>query len=170
MKENTMFKSIITPALIALSLAGAASAGQVSTDAQLAGSAGVAAGQYTTTELQSIIDARLDNDQTALNYYLSGANRSETKGDSSGQLAMLVGVAPGAYSASELQMILDAKRDNEPSQAAFVISGVNRKAVDAVGTVTDGKAQIAASLGLNPADYTLAQLAALDAERLAKNN
>ena len=42
MKENTMFKSILTPALIALSLAGVANAGEVSTDAQLAASAGVA--------------------------------------------------------------------------------------------------------------------------------
>ena len=169
MKEIQMFKSIITPALFALSLAGAASAGQVSTDAQLAGAAGVAAGQFTATELQSIINARLENNQTALNYYLSGANRSENKGDSSGQLAKLAGVAPGAYSASELQMILNAQRNNEPEQAAYVISGANRKAVDAVGTVTAGKAQIAALLGLNPADYTLAQLVALDAARLTAN-
>ena len=119
--------------------------------------------------MQSIINARLENNQTALNYYLSGANRSENKGDSSGQLAKLAGVAPGAYSASELQMILNAQRNNEPEQAAYVISGANRKAVDAVGTVTAGKAQIAALLGLNPADYTLAQLVALDAARLTAN-
>lgn len=169
MKETKMFKSIITPALIALSLAGAASAGQVSTDAQLAGAAGVAAGQFTSAELQSIIDARRDNDQTALNYYLSGANRSETKGDSSGQLAKLVGVTPGAFSASELQMILNAQRNNDPEQAAYVISGTNRKAGDTVGTVTAGKAQIAAGLGLNPADYTLAQLAALEAAQYSEN-
>lgn len=164
-----MFKSIITPALIALSLAGAASAGQVSNDAQLAGAAGVAAGQYTAAELQLIINARRDNDNTALNYYLSGTNRAETTGDSSGQLAKLAGVAPGTYSASELQLIINANRENEPDQAAFIISGTNRKAVDAVGTVTAGKAQFAAELGVNAADYTLAQLVALNAERLSDN-
>lgn len=164
-----MFKSIITPALIALTFAGAASAGQFSNDAQLAGAAGVAAGQYSAAELQTIINARKNNDQTTLNYYLSGANRSETAGDASGQLAKLAGVTPGAFSARELQMILDAQRSNDPDQVGFILSGANRKAVDAVGTVTPGKQQLAASLGLNAADYTLAQLVTLDAARMSGN-
>ena len=68
-----MLKSILTPALIALTLAGsgAAFAAQPTSDAQLAASAGVAAGQYTAAELQAIIDARRDNDTSALNFPVS---------------------------------------------------------------------------------------------------
>ena len=64
MKDDEMLKSILTPALIALSFAasGAAYAASPTADAQLAASAGVAAGQYTAAELQSIITARRDND------------------------------------------------------------------------------------------------------------
>jgi hypothetical protein len=165
-----MLKSVLTPALIALSLAGAAHAGEVSTDAQLAGAAGVAAGQYTVAELQSIYNARVDNNQTALNFYLTHGNRSTADGDAANQLAKLAGVEPGKYNANELQAIINAQRDMQPEVVKYIVSGENRVNNDAVGTVTPGKAQIAARLGLNPADYTLSQLVALDAQSLSKNN
>ena len=164
MKEIKMFKSILTPALIALTFAstGAAFAASPSSDAQLAASAGVTAGEYTAAELQSIIDARRDNNMSALNFYLSGANRTgDAQGDSSGQLAKIAGVAPGTYSASELAMIIEAQKDHNTSKAAFVLSGANRRVAADASVVTPGEAQIAASLGLDPAQYTLAELTRL---------
>lgn len=163
-KETNMLKSILTPALIALTLAGsgAAFAASPSADAQLAASAGVAAGQYTPAELQAIIDARRDNDTSALNYYLSGSNRTApAQTDAAGQLANLAGVAPGTYSASELALIIEARKDNDAEQAAFILSGKNRAASAEASAVTPGEAQIAASLGLDPAQYTLAELTRL---------
>jgi hypothetical protein len=166
MKEMQMLKSILTPALIALTLAGAgaAYAASPSADAQLAASAGVAAGQYTAAELQAIIVARRDNDTSALNFYLSGANRTAAaQSDAAGQLANLAGVAPGTYSASELALIIEARRDNDAGRAAFILSGKNRTVSAEAAAVTPGEAQIAASLGLDPAQYTLAELTRLSA-------
>lgn len=159
-----MLKSILTPALIALTLAGsgAAFAAQPTSDAQLAASAGVAAGQYTAAELQAIIDARRDNDTSALNYYLSGANRSgAAQSDASGQLANLAGVAPGTYSASELALIIEARKDNDAARAAYILSNTNRSTAAEAAAVTPGEAQIAAALGLDPAQYTLSELTRL---------
>jgi hypothetical protein len=164
-----MLKSILTPALIALSLAGVASAGEVSSDAQLAGAAGVAANQYTAAELQNIINARRDNDQTAVNFYISHADRAEAHGDAGDQLAKLAGVAPGKYSASELQLIINAQAKNDLDDVSAILSGASRVSVDGTGTVSAGKAQLAAALGLNPADYTLAQLTALDYDNSSSN-
>ncbi|MGV8953895.1 MAG: hypothetical protein ACOH2M_22545 [Cypionkella sp.] len=170
MKENDMFKSILTPALIALSLASVANAGEVSTDAQLAASAGVASNEYTAAELQNIVSARRDNNQTVVNFYVSHANRNQTQGDAGNQLAKLAGVAPGTYSASELQLIINAQAKNDTQDISAILTGANRADVDGVGVVTPGKAQLAASLGLNPADYTLAQLAALDFAKTSSMN
>ncbi len=164
MKENIMLKSILTPALIALSLAGAAHAAQPSNDAQLAASAGVAVGQYSVSELQLIIEARKENDASALSYYLSGVNRADRgNGDSSGQLAKLAGVQSGSLTAAELTNLNEARNENDADQVAFILSGKGREAPAAADVVTPGKAQLAAALGLDPAAYTLSQLAALTA-------
>lgn len=162
-----MFKYILTPALIALTLAGAAHAAQPSRDVHLAAAAGVPAGQYTAAELQSIIDARRENDQARLNFYLSGANRAAAtvQGDSAGQLAKLAGVEPGQFSASELELIANARRENDRDAAAFILSGGIRAVPAAAEVVTPGEAQLAASLGLDPAAYTLAELITLAADR-----
>ncbi len=169
MKENIMLKSILTPALIALTFAGSAFAAETSTDAQLAGAAGVAAGQYTSAELQNIIEARRENDTTALNFYLKGGDKAAAAQDSSGQLAKQAGVAEGTYTVAELNRIIKAKIDNDRETVAYVVSGTNRTAPDAAGTVTPGKAQIASLLGVNAADYSLAQLVAMEAAVNADN-
>jgi hypothetical protein len=171
-KDTRMFKYIVTPALIALTLAGAANAASPSSDAQLAAAAGVEAGAYTAAELVAIIEARKENDVTKLNFYLSGANRAaaEVKGDSAGQLAKLAGVQPGAYSASELEMIVAARKENDRDRVAYVLSGTNRIAPAAAEVVTPGEAQLAASLGVDPAQYTLAELTKLAALKTASND
>ncbi|MEO5619762.1 MAG: hypothetical protein ABIQ85_02485 [Cypionkella sp.] len=163
-----MLKSILTPAFIALSLAGAASAATVSNDAQLAGEAGVAAGQYSAAELQNIINARRANDESVVNFYVSGTNRTQGTGDAAGQLAKTAGVAAGSYATSDLQLIINAQRENKPNDVAYILSGADRaKTAD---SSTAGKAQLAGALGVNAADYTLAQLVALDAARNSNDN
>jgi hypothetical protein len=164
MRVKTMLKTILTPALIALSLAGAANAAQTSTDTQLAGAAGVAAGQFTTAELQNIITARRENDANTVQFYLTHTNRTETTGDASGQLAKLAGVAQDKYSANELQCLITAKTNNDAQTIAFITSGADRNTTDNLSTVSAGKAQLAGALGLNPADYSVAQLVILDAQ------
>ena len=161
-----MFKSIITPAIAAILLTGTAFAGSLSSDNQLALSAGVQPGQYTAAELVNIIEARRENDSSALNFYLSGENRvSETKVvQGTGQLAEIAGVEPGKYTAAELLNIITARSDGDTGTAAYFLSGENRKAVSPASAVTPGEAMLAASAGVDPAQYTLAELIAMQNE------
>ena len=158
-----MLKSFVTPAIVALLLTGAASAQTVSSDAQLAAAAGVPAGQYTAAELQVIERARNDNDAATLNFYLSGENRTAAGNvtDAGGQLAKLAGVADGSYSPAELVNILNARSDNDAIRLAYYLSGQDRVAPPSASAVTRGETQLATSLGVDPAQYTLAELAVM---------
>ena len=163
-------KTLLASAAILAAISGAALAsspvpGVSAGDAQLALTAGVEPGRYSRAELIRILDAKRENDAGAVQYYLSGANRTSAAGnDSAGavQLALTAGVEPGAYSVPELIQIIDAKRENDTELLNFILSGANRQG-EGEG-VSPGKAQLAASLGLNPADYTLAELAVLTAD------
>lgn len=160
-----MLKSILTPALVALSLAGVANAAEPASNSQLAAYAGVADGQYSAAELQSIITAKADGNTSALNYYLSGANRSsENVNDASGQLAAQAGVESGKYTAAELSLILNSSKEYDRDRVAFIVSGDSRATSAAAENVSAGEAQLASALGVNPADYTLAQLIAMTAD------
>ena len=162
MKDMKMLKSILTPALIALSLAGAANAAQPAGDAQLASIAGVPAGQYTTAELQQIIIAQQDHDTATEKFYLSGANRTTAPAvDSSGQLAALAGVTSGDYTAAELAQIIDARNEHDRDRVAYITSGTNRASNGTAGSVSEGDAQIAAAFGVDPTQFTSAQLSAM---------
>lgn len=82
----------------------------VSQDIHLAGLAGVAPGQYTVNELQRLIEARRTNDDTLVNFILSGENRKATNptGTASvgkAQLAAALGVQASDYSLNELVKI-----------------------------------------------------------------
>lgn len=163
-------KTLIASAAILAALSGAALAsspvaGVNAGDAQLALTAGVEPGRYSRAELIRIIDAKRDNDQTAVQYYLSGANRASSAGnDSAGavQLALSAGVEPGVYTVAELIQIIDAKRENDEERLNFILSGTNRQG-ESEG-ISAGKAQLAATLGVNAADYTLAELVALTSD------
>ena len=161
-----MFKSIITPAIAALLLTGSAFAGSLSSDAQLAHSAGVQPGVHTAAEMVNIIEARRENDTSALNFYLSGQNRvAEAKvTQGTGQLAEIAGVEPGKYTAAELLKIIAARQDGDTASALYVLSGENRKAASPASAVTPGEAMLAASAGVDPAQYTLAELIAMQNE------
>jgi len=86
------------------------------------------------------------------------------------QFAAALGVDAARYSLAELISIEGARRDNEPQTEAFFLSHQNRDVRGGVGEVSHGKAQLAASLGVNAADHSLSELVALDATRHGNDN
>lgn len=131
-------------------------------DVQLAQIAGVQPGKYSRAELLNIIDARSDNDEQALSFYLSGANRASGQASdaSLAQLAGPAGVSADGYSASELARLTDARRENDAAAVSFIVNRAAKAPLPAEA-VTPGEAQLAALVGVDPADYTLAELVAL---------
>lgn len=164
-----MIRNLTASALILAALTGAAAASSAQPrlnagDVQLAHSAGVEPGRYSRAELINIIDARQDGETSRLNYVLSGANR--TSGAATGtagldQLAASAGVEPGQFTANELQRLIIAKAEGDTNEVRFVVSGNARAAANPAAVVTPGEAQLAAAIGVDPAQYTLAELIAL---------
>lgn len=160
-------KTLVLSAVIASLLSGAALAGvalpvpNASSDAQLAASAGVQPGVYTAAELQAIIDAKRDNDSRKAAFYVSGANRAapaaNTEGAGLDQLAQAAGVQPGQYTQAELVGIIEARKENDAVQLNFWLTHANRATPDA-NPSNPGKVQLAKTLGVNPDDYTMADL------------
>lgn len=160
-----MFRNFTASALILAALTGAAAAssaqpGLNAGDVQLALSAGVEPGKYSRNELIAIIDARENGETSRLNFFLSGANRAtEVMGDA--QLAAAAGVEPGLFTANELQRLIAARSEGDTVTERFILSGENRRAPNPAEVVTPGEAQLAASIGVDPADYTLSELVAM---------
>ncbi len=157
---------ILASTIAAAALTGAANASSTLAatgpgDVQLAYSAGVEPGKYSRAELVGIIDARRENDAQALNFYLSGANRvqSDASPEALAQLAGAAGVS-GGYSATELQRLVDARRENDANAVAFIVNRAAKPAA-AAEVVTPGEAMLAALVGVDPAQYTLAELVAM---------
>lgn len=80
------------------------------------------------------------------------------------QLARQLGVAPGAYTVSQLMQLQSAKDDNDSTRFNFILSqsGVeaSRNSSD-IGSVNAGAAQIAAQLGVSASAYSLSDLVRL---------
>ena len=159
-----MLKNIVTPALLSLVLAGTAFAAQPSRDAQLAAAAGVEAGVYTAAELNNIIDARQENDLERLAYFLNFENRKEGSVIADGQLAASAGVAAGEYIAAEVQAIIAAREDGDAAALEYYTSLTNRTPAAPAEAVSEGEAQLAALLGVDPTKYTLAELSLMKFE------
>ena len=156
--------ALILAALSGAAVAASAQPGLNAGDVQLALSAGVQPGQYSRAELISILEARQDGETTKLNYYLSGANRDTTTDLNSAGLAQLAasaGVEAGRFTANELQILVEAREEGDTVAANFILSGANRAAPNPAEAVTPGEAQLAAAVGVDPAQYTLAELVAL---------
>lgn len=158
---------LLTSTLVLAALTGAASAASLQPrytagDAQLAQLAGVAPGEYSRVELINILEARRENDANRLDYYLSGANRSTGTADPAAvaQIAAEAGVSGGDYSVNELQRLIDARRDGDTTTIDFILNRAAKPANPAEA-VTPGEAQLAAAIGVDPAQYTLAELIAL---------
>ena len=163
-------KSILALSLVALTapLAGTAFAGQGAD--QLAAQLGVPVGTYSVAQMIQLQEARRDGDKAAealiLNQGPNSVSRSSMSGDAAtsagaAQLARLVGVAPGAYSVNEMIRLQDAISENDVGAIAFILGGSNGgNTGNDIGVVTTAKTQLAASLGLDPAAHTTADLVA----------
>lgn len=131
---------------------------------QLAAKLGLNADAYSVTELNIIDRALQEGDANTANLYLKGGNRvasgnSVTAG--SAQIAANLGLDPSKYSLAELTIIDSARKAKNDDLAAFYTSGRNRDIRGGIGEVGEGKAQLAASLRVNPADYSLSELTRL---------
>lgn len=160
-------KSIFVLSVVALTapFAGTAMAG--SGAAQMAAALGVPAGAYSTIQLIQLQDARRQGDAFTAAFILGQSKASVSRSTMSGvtqgaeQLARLVGVAPGAYSANDLIRLQTAISENDSQAIAFILGGSDTgNTTNDIGSVTPGKAQIAAALGLDPAAHTTADLVA----------
>ena len=169
---------ILTLSTIALATAlsaGVASAQSVNPGvAQLAAEAGVPAGALSTNDLYRLIEAQRSNDDATVRFLLdrvAGSTNVSTMGanvSNDVQLARSAGVAPGLYSASDLIDIEEARREGDTSALNILLSGAKYSPETARSDA--GKAQLAASLGVNAADYSLAELTVLRAEMEAIRN
>ncbi|NEX47684.1 hypothetical protein [Pseudotabrizicola algicola] len=140
--------------------------------AQLAAIAGVSPNAFTQAQLIQLIEAQRDNDDITVDFILSQAAGADvTRSDmgtvsASGdaQLAASAGVEPGRFTANELQLLIEARQQNDNEMVDFILSGANR-AQSGTSVVTPGQAQLAASLGVDASQYTFSELTALYAER-----
>lgn len=164
-------KSILTLSFVALTapFAGMAVAGPGAD--QLAALLRVPAGAYTVSQMIQLQDARREGDKAAEAFILSQGKGTVTRSDKSDgaaisagaeQFARSLGVAPGVYSLNELIDLQDAVKENDRQAIAFILGG--REGADTtgdIGVVTPGKAQLAAALGLDPAEHTTAELVSM---------
>ncbi|SLN12945.1 hypothetical protein PSA7680_00226 [Pseudoruegeria aquimaris] len=76
------------------------------------------------------------------------------------QMSYEAGVTPGIYDVAQLQRLQDAISDNDKEAVAFILSQGADTSVNTLdgASVNGGKAQLAAEAGVNPADFTIAQL------------
>lgn len=157
----------IAAALVLATAAGAASAQGLNPGlVQQSNLLGVAPGSLTATELSQLAEAKRDNDTSRIDAILSGARVSKSSmGAASGnagiaQIEAQLRVAPGQFSATELSRLTEARRSGDTTTEAAILSGATRAVSDAA-SLNAGKVQLAAQLGVNPADYTLSQLVGL---------
>ncbi len=133
---------------------------------QLAASIGVEPGQYTLAELVALQAAIDDNDQQLIRAIQEGRVETATAADvtpGQAELAQSLGVDPSEYTLAELAQLRDARATGNAGLEAQVLEG-DAGAVSGSG-ITDGHAQIAASLGLDPADYSFSELVRIKASR-----
>ncbi|MDR7123574.1 hypothetical protein [Pseudotabrizicola sp. 4114] len=128
---------------------------------QLAAQAGVSANDYTQSQLIQLLQAQKDNDQARIRFIMSQAGEGTGAASTDVQLAAAAGVEPGRFTINELQLLIEAKRDNDTQMTNFILSGQNRANGKPAEVVTPGKAQLAAVLGVDASQYTLTELTAL---------
>ena len=159
-------------ALAAALTGGAAIAQSVSPGAvQLANIAGVEPGLYTNAQLIRLIDAQRNDDTNTIRFILSQGTSDVTRSDMGGvtpgaaQIAASLGVQPGTLSLNELIRLDAALAENDEHTADYIRAGQPGPS-SASAADNAGAAQLAAILGVNPADYTLAELVQMRAEQM----
>jgi hypothetical protein len=139
---------------------------------QLAASAGVSGNGLSQAQLIQILDAQRDNDTQRVEFILSQAGQGSVAISNMGgagasvdaQLAARAGVEPGRFTTNELERLIRADRENDTQTRAFILSGESRADANPSNVVTPGQEQLAAVLGVNAADYSLAELTVLYAD------
>ena len=134
-------------------------AAPVFADTQLERSLGVSAGEYSTAQLATLaaVQSKTGNEaRVNLGDVAGEANAATNPG--SVQLAELVGVNPNDYSVE--QVIALASVQGKNGNDARIQLNDSSFGFAAEGNTT-GKAQLAATLGVNADDYTLAELVKL---------
>ena len=131
---------------------------------------GVDPALYTEAELIELGVAIRENDSSGIAFVKSRAEGvSASRGavdyapnshQGKDMLARIAGVNPELYTVAELIELGNAIRDNNSSRIAFVKSRA-KGAFDHAPSSHQGKDMLARIAGVNPDDYTLAELAAL---------
>lgn len=156
-------KAVFTATALVLAVpAFAQSAGE----AQLARSVGVEPGTYSVSQLIRLDEAQRENDAERIRYikanpqgFVVSSQGSDVVTDGEAQFARALGVEPGRLSVNELQRLDQAVRESEDVTARHILSGETRGDVaEDASAVSAGEAQLAASLGVDPANYTLNEL------------
>lgn len=131
-------------------------------DAQLAALAKVPPGIYSTAQLIQLLDARRENDTNQERYILSQTTTTVvTRSDTSDFVNTASPSVLGLTLAEEIALS-EAIRENDRAAARFITSGAIRTSVPhEASVVTPGEAQLAALVGVDPAEYTLAELIAM---------
>ena len=143
----------LSAALALVVVAGAASAQTyTAAEAQMAASAGVAPGLYTDAQLVQLIEAKRDGDAQRVAFILSQAGNGATVSTSGGSAANAL---------AQETLLREAIREGDSTAVAYIQSGADRSAANPASVVTPGEAQLAAIVGVDPADYTLNELAAM---------
>jgi hypothetical protein len=169
-------KRIIITTALALAVAAPAFASD-----QLARSLGVEPGAFTAAELATIKGVReggVSTDRETANVFASLFSRGVVSTQSVGasgnaQLARSVGVDGNGFTAAELATIKGIAEQRATDDADFFRQiGANGGFVSTMSVgVSAGHAQLAANLGLDPAEYTLAELAVIKGRaELVKDN
>jgi D-serine deaminase-like pyridoxal phosphate-dependent protein len=137
---------------------------------QLAARAGVEPGAYSTAQLIQMITALEEGDNAAYRFVRDGGAEVVSSQSPFGgarprndNLAATAGVEPGAYSTAQLIQMIMALEEGDNIAYRFVRDGgaevVSSQSPGGLRPVSQGKAQLAASLGVDPNDYSVAELA-----------
>ncbi|WP_044006458.1 hypothetical protein [Jannaschia sp. CCS1] len=152
-------KHVILSAAIVVGLAAQGHANE-----QLAQSIGVEVGVYTSSELVQMQAALADNNQALFNHLQSSFNGQDvvTTGggisDGHAQFAASLGLDPGTYTASELIQIRTARENGDAATERFLTGSAEEIISTQSGGISAGARQLATTLGVDPADYTLSEL------------
>ncbi|MFQ6546527.1 hypothetical protein AADZ90_001110 [Aestuariibius sp. 2305UL40-4] len=129
---------------------------------QLAQSLGVDPGAYSVSELATLKAAMEEHDHQKVDLILGGGAIVSTQGRAGAgqaQLAAQLGVAPGAYDVADLIELRVAYEENDDQRVRKILSGGSVVSTQDSGVA--GHDQMARQLGVDPADYTNAQIAAM---------
>lgn len=103
---------------------------------------------------------------------MAGSAFAQSVSSGDAQLASIAGVQPGIYSATQLTQLIEARRDGDQQTVDFILSqsggdvtrAFNSDSGPAVGPGWD---MMARANGVEPGQFTAAELGAMDAERMA---